>query len=59
MRFWVEQLNERWESVVLLFAADALAVIDAIGLVVEVELVEAIGEGHQYQTVDEKELEDV
>ena len=40
-------------------AADARAVLDTVGLVVEVELVEAVGEGHQHQAVDEQELEDV
>ena len=54
--------DSRGKGIVLPLAADPLAVVGLVGglcLVVEVELVEAIGEGQQDQAVDEEELEDV
>lgn len=51
--------DSRGEGVVLLLAPDALAAQPLGLLVVEVQLVEAVGEGQQHQAVYEQELEDV
>lgn len=51
--------NLRWEGVVLCAAANSLAFVALVRLIIKVQLVEAIGKGQKHKEVDEKELEDV
>lgn len=54
--------HSRGECIILLLTANPFAVVGffrCLCLVVEIELVEAIGKGQKHQTVDEKEFENI